>query len=410
MIRAEALSKTFKFYKKPADRLREAFSRTPRHIEHQALRQISFTVADGQTLGIIGPNGAGKSTLLKILTGVLLADSGTLHTDGKITGLLELGTGFNMALSGRQNIDINGLLLGMTPAELARRRPDIEAFAELGDFIIEPLRSYSSGMVMRLAFAIAIHADPRCFLVDEALAVGDAYFQQKCMHRIREFRRSGGSIILVSHELNTIKMLCDRAILLHQGAILEQGDPDQVVNVYNRLIARMNDRDDQLILRSGDHPDYGTLEIRIGEAAITGEDSGAAVISAGEYARIRILLEAARTVDDITVGILIRDRYGQDVFGTNSRLHQYPIAVREGCRYEISFRLRMDLGPGKYTLTVAVHSGENHLDQCYHWRDHLVNFEIAGYRGPLFTGLCRLYPTLSCTEQPITDACRFPDP
>lgn len=192
MIRVENISKTFKIYPAPSARLKEILLRRPCHTLHAALEKISFSVEDGETLGIIGPNGAGKSTLLKLLSGILIPDEGKISISGKITGLLELGTGFNSEMTGRQNISMNGLLLGMTAEEIRAKEETIIAFSELESFMDNPLKTYSSGMVMRLAFAIAYHAEPACFLVDEALSVGDAHFQQKCMKAIRSFKERGG--------------------------------------------------------------------------------------------------------------------------------------------------------------------------------------------------------------------------
>jgi len=235
MIKAENISKEFKLYHSPADRLKEIVLRRTLHRSFHALKGISFKVEEGETLGIVGQNGAGKSTLLKILTGVLLPDSGVVHVDGRITGLLELGTGFNSEFTGVQNIYLNGTLLGMSKEEINEKLETIVAFSELGDFIEEPLKTYSSGMIMRLAFSTAIHANPKAFVVDEALSVGDAYFQQKCMRKIKEFKNSGGSIVFVSHDMNAVKILCDRALLLDCGSAIEEGEPDKVINTYNFL-------------------------------------------------------------------------------------------------------------------------------------------------------------------------------
>lgn len=384
MITVTNLHKRFKLYKKPSDRLREIIWRRSFHQNYEALRDISFTVAAGETLGILGKNGAGKSTLLKIITGVLLADGGNFQVEGKITGLLELGTGFDADLNGLQNITSNGLLIGMSMMEIAAQKQAIIDFSELGDFIYEPIRTYSSGMIMRLAFSIAIHANPRCFVVDEALSVGDAHFQQKCMHRIKRFRQEGGSILFVSHDLNAIKMLCDRAIVLDQGVVVADGSPEDAVNHYNRLIADLEEQSQRQEMG------YGSNEAEITTVKLWGQDSRGRVVTAGEKTHIEISFKINATIEDLTVGIMIRDRFGQDIFGTNSHHLGLDFEPRRDIHYKALFELDMDIAPGKYTLTVALHSGENHIELCYHWRDNIETFEVAGTRGHIFSGVCRL--------------------
>ncbi len=393
MIRVNSVSKRFRLYSHPADRLKEILLRRPLHHDHQALSSVSFEVPAGKTLGIIGHNGAGKSTLLKLLNGVLLPDSGTIERGGRITGLLELGTGFNFDLSGDRNIDHNGLLIGMTPAEIAERRQAIIAFSELGEFIHEPIKTYSSGMVMRLAFSIAIHAEPDTFLVDEALAVGDAHFQQKCYRRIRDFRARGGSILLVSHDLNAIKMLCDQALLLDHGKVLEIGEPERVVNVYNYLVARQGETNAQLTNINRENPEYGTGEAVLLDVELAGLDSQASTVSSGERVRCTVRYRINYELPDLTVGILIRDRFGQDIFGTNSYLLGELAPTQPG-EWRADFEMDIDIAPGKYTLTAALHSEVNHLEACYHWKDAAANFEVAGVRGALYSGVCRLRPEL----------------
>ena len=221
MISVSNISKTFKLYKSPADRLKEIVLRRSFHRVFHALKDVSFEIQEGETLGIVGQNGAGKSTVLKLLTGILIPDTGNIHISGKITGLLELGTGFNAEFSGLDNIFLNGTYLGLSRQEIKSKLDNIIGFAELNEFIHEPIKTYSSGMVMRLAFSVAIHADPKAFVVDEALSVGDAYFQQKCMQKIKEFKNNGGSIVFVSHDMNAVKVLCDQAILLDEGHVVE---------------------------------------------------------------------------------------------------------------------------------------------------------------------------------------------
>ena len=397
MIEAENVCKQFRLYRRPIDRVKERLFRRSFHHVHRALEDISFSVAPGKTLGIIGHNGAGKSTLLKLLNGVLLPDSGRIHAGGRITGLLELGTGFNVELSGLANIANNGLLIGMDRDEIAARRDDIIAFSELGDFIHEPLRTYSSGMVMRLGFAIAIHAQPDTFLVDEALAVGDAHFQQKCFRAIRAFREAGGSILLVSHDLNAIKRLSDQVLLLDHGRMFELGEPETVVNSYNFLVARQGDADVIMQTESKregeDGTDYGDGRAQIRSLSITGCASRASTVSAGEATRIAVRYVVHEPLPELTVGILVRDRFGQDIFGTNT-FQLGVLAPSEAGEWLLEFAVDMAIAPGRYSLTVALHSQENHLDACHHWRDLGGGFEVAGVHGPRFSGICRLPTTV----------------
>jgi lipopolysaccharide transport system ATP-binding protein len=388
LLEVSHLNKQFRLFEKPADRLKEALLRRRCHRLYQALNDVSFGVDAGETLGIIGRNGAGKSTLLKILTGVMLPDTGEVRVQGRITGLLELGTGFDAELTGRANIKANALLLGLTRAQINERLPRIIEFAELGAFIDEPVRTYSSGMVMRLAFATAIHADPACFVVDEALAVGDAHFQQKCMRRIRQFQADGGAIVFVSHDLNAVKMLCDRAIVLEQGEMVDDGAPEDTVNTYNRIIAGTDE--DGPESDACDEGGYGSGEARVVSAAGYGTDSDTNSVTCGEELIIDLTVEAAQRVEELTVGLLLRDRFGQDIFGTNSYHLESPFVLDAGEARRLRFRLRADIAAGKYTITVALHSAENHLGDCYHWCDNLLGFEVAGIRGEGFTGICRL--------------------
>lgn len=387
MIIVKELRKSFKLFASPKERLKEALTGKSHHTQYTALDGISFQAAPGEVLGVLGRNGAGKSTLLKLMTGVLMPDSGTLEIDGRVTGLLELGTGFNPELSGIENIRINGLMLGMKQSEIDQHRQAIIAFCELGDYIHEPLRTYSSGMMMRLGFAIAIHAQPACFLVDEALSVGDGYFQQKCIQRIRQFKQEGGTILFVSHDLNAVKVLCDRAIVLEGGQLIHDGDPEGAVNHYNRIMAAQAEGDD---LRDADSGAFGTQEVVITHCHIQGQDSKSPMIASGEILEIHLHLKASVPLEDIALGVLLRDRYGQDVFGQNTQQHQQAFAMNEGQDKDIIVRIKADIAPGKYTLSAALHSSDHHLDACYWWHDNLDTFEVAGYHYTKFSGCCRL--------------------
>lgn len=393
-IRVNALRKTFKHFARPADRLKEALTGRSRHQVHVALDDISFRVAAGEVLGVLGKNGAGKSTLLKLMTGVLLPDSGHIDIQGRVTGLLELGTGFNPDLSGADNITANGLMLGMSHAEIEQQRSAIIAFSELGDFIHAPLRTYSSGMVMRLGFAIAIHADPACLLVDEALSVGDGYFQQKCMQRIRQFKQQGGAILFVSHDLNAVKVLCDRAIVLDGGRIVKQGTPEDAVNAYNHIMSGQSEDEESRHL-SRQQGVHGNHQVVIEQAELTGRQSHATMLTSGETLDIHLTVRAYQAHDDIALGILIRDRFGQDIFGINTYQQQGPIALSSGDSCTLHLAIKAALAPGKYTVTLALHEGEHHLDECYWWQDGALAFEVSGFNGPDFSGICELPYTIN---------------
>ena len=394
MIKIDAITKKFRLYRSPSDRIKEIILRRVYHREVIALNNISFDVSEGESIGIIGVNGAGKSTLLKILIGILIPDSGQICMDGKITGLLELGTGFNYEKTGLENIYMNGSLIGLGKEQIDHKKQEIIDFTELGDFIYNPVKTYSSGMIIRLAFSIAFHADPKCFVVDEALSVGDAYFQQKCMRHIRDFRWNGGSIIFVSHDLNAVKMLCDKALLLNRGAIIEMGSPEEVINHYNCLIAKMSHEENQMIITSTAKRSYGTFEARIIMVTVRGENSHSNVINSGELATIEIIVKSIMDLNDTTVGFLIRDRYGQDIFGTNTYHYGYKNKLEKGKTYSFSFVVRMDIGPGVYTVTTAIHTKDAHIENCFHWLDSSVEFKIAGNYNNYYIGLCKLYPEL----------------
>jgi lipopolysaccharide transport system ATP-binding protein len=385
VLEVKHLFKQFRIYNKAADRLIEALSKRKRHRLHVALEDIGFSLKQGEAIGVLGQNGAGKSTLLKLVSGVLLPDAGEIERRGRITGLLELGTGFDGKLSGRDNIAVNARLIGMTSAEIAARFDEIVAFSELGEFIDAPVRTYSSGMVMRLGFAVAIHADPVCFIVDEALAVGDARFQQKCLKRIREFRDRGGSILYVSHDINSVKLLCDRALLLSHGKIVFDGLPDEAAQNYYRLIAGVDSEAPPAY--DADSASYGALRTRIRHVAMANRFGPAQRFASGEDITITLDCESSQDAA-LSVGLLIRDRFGQDVFGTNTALLRKQARFVRGERVSCCFSLPLNFAPGKYTVTVALHSDDTHVHDCQHWWDAAATFEIAGFTSEPFSGLC----------------------
>ena len=401
------LSKRFRVYDQPMDRLKEWL--TPRgmsfHWAFWALRNIDLVVQRGSAVGIIGVNGAGKSTLLKILCGTLSPTSGTVRIHGRITGMLELGAGFHPEFTGRQNIYLNARLLGLTDREIEARMPRIVEFAELGDFLDHPLRIYSTGMALRLGFSVAANVDPDILIIDEALAVGDAYFQQKCMRYLRAFREQGGTLLFVSHDPNAVKILCDEALLLQDGAVVERGTPDTVLDYYNALIARRST--DQAAFRIERQAAQtaqpatqraGTFDVVITTVDLLQGGQSCRAITAGAEVQIRVAAVALADVPEATVGISIRDRLGYEIFGTNTYRLQHAVpALPAGTTLQVSFTLPCSIGPGDYTITAAIHSGIDHLAACYDWADRFLAFKVLPASDHYHCGVARL-PVRVATE------------
>ncbi|RUM74241.1 MAG: ABC transporter ATP-binding protein [Sulfurovum sp.] len=395
VLEVKQVSKVYKIYQNSFDRLKEIFTKNAYHKTFIANDDISFELFEGETLGIVGVNGAGKSTILKIIAGVIEPTAGEVIRHGRVTALLELGTGFNPEMSGYDNIYLNGTLIGMTKKEIDSKIKDIIEFSELGDYIYEPIKSYSSGMSMRLAFSIAIFSQPQILIVDEALSVGDAHFQAKCTKALRDRKKENMSIIYVSHDLNSLKLLCDRVILLNGGKVVEEGNPEEVINSYNFLISKLSDNQENMSIKKGENNSFGTFDVEITNAQIKGEKSRSNLISSGENARIIIELKSNIDIEDLNVGMLIKDKFGQDIFGTTSKNLGVVYQLNKNKNYTITFTLPLDIGSGKYSLSIALAVGENHLDYCLHWLDFATNFEIAGNHGNIFTGIVKLYPQIS---------------
>lgn len=398
ILEVKNITKIYKTYKNNLDRLKEAFSNKIYHKKFIANKDISFSLYKGETLGIIGANGAGKSTILKIIAGVIEPTSGEVIRHGKVTALLELGTGFNEQMTGRENIFLNGTLVGMSQKECEQNLQDIIDFSELGEYIDEPILTYSSGMRMRLAFSIAIFSKPQILIVDEALSVGDAHFSAKCTNALKQKKEENLSVIYVSHDLNSLKILCDRVILLDKGSILEQGDPENVINTYNFLISKLND--DSLTYATKDKKtnSFGLFNIEIKKVAIKGVKSQTNIITSGEKAKITLFITSKENEQNMTIGIMIRDKFGQDIFGTNTFYHNIKVDFEAGKSYLCEFDMKLDLGIGKYSITAAVHKDKFHLDYCSHWIDKAEDFEIISDKDYNFAGICRLYPTITLKQ------------
>jgi len=365
--------------------------------EFWPVRDISFSLAAGEALGLIGQNGAGKSTLLKLITGTVRPTEGTASVGGRISAILELGLGFNPEFTGRQNAYHAGGLMGLSQTRLAELMPHIEDFAEIGDFFDQPLRTYSSGMQARLAFALATAERPEVLIVDEVLSVGDSYFQHKSFDRIRSFRAAGTSIILVTHGMGDVRSLCDRVILLDKGRVLKDGPPDEVVDYYNALIAtkenakltieQRRERDDWLYSRSG------TKAAAVESVVLIDGENGKPIKTAisGQSVTIRARIEAKEDIPELVIGFMLKDRAGHTVWGTNTwHTGQVLSGIKAGDKVECNLRLACALGQGSYGLSISLHTGDVHIDNNFDWIENVEVFDVINSDRPFFVGTSRL--------------------
>jgi len=395
LISIQHVSKIYPLYKKPRDRILEAFHplRKSYHKDFYALDDVSITVNRGECVGLIGMNGSGKSTLLQIIAGVLLPTSGTVNIAGKISALLELGAGFNPEFSGIENVAFQCAMMGIPLDERDHVMNQVCHFAEIGDFVHQPVKTYSSGMFVRLAFATAVHVQPDILIVDEALAVGDIYFQTKCLDKIREFKKSGKTLLFVSHDASAVKALCDRAYLLHKGNVIDEGSPQEVFNHYNNLIAdghsgRLSTKEARR--RSGN----GKAQI-LGAKLKRPNGQYADTIISGERCTIEIELEVFQGIEDLAVGISLRDRLGYEVFGINNYCVNQKFPSADPGRYLVTYEVDMTLGANIYNIAVAVHAGDNHLVENYDWLNNALVFKVAADPSRKFVGSAYLPTSIS---------------
>ena len=387
VIEIKGLSKRFRVYDRPLDRLKEWLTPIGMsfHWAYWALRDIDLEIKKGSSCGIIGVNGAGKSTLLKILCGTLVPTFGTVEIKGRIAGLLELGSGFHPEFTGRQNIYLNARLLGLSDADIEKKLPAIVEFAELGDFLDHPLRIYSTGMALRLGFSVAANVDPDILIIDEALAVGDAYFQQKCLNYLKEFRAKGGTLLFVSHDPGAVKLLCDTAVLLHKGQVLANDTPENVLNYYNTLLVRRDSDKESFIIErkkseaAKSKPQHsGTFEAVIEKVSLVSDGVETRTLFAGHASKLMVSMKALNDIKSPTIGVSLRDRLGYEIIGTNTELLKIKTPdLKAGEGLTVSFDLPAFLGPGEYTVTAAAHSGRDHIGHCYDWTDRMLAFKVV---------------------------------
>ncbi len=404
VINIHDISKAYKQYPSHWARLAEWTlpKSKPRHQLKWTLKNIKFTVKAGEAVGIIGVNGAGKSTLLKIITGTTQPTTGHIAIKGQLAALLELGMGFHPDFTGRQNVIMSGMLLGMTELELIELMPAIEAFAEIGDYIDQPVRVYSSGMQMRLAFSVATAKRPDILIVDEALSVGDTYFQHKSFERIRQFREQGSALLLVSHDKAAIQSICDKAILLDAGEIAMQGQPEEVMDYYNAMIA---ERENKTVKRKKTpqgkvQTTSGTGEATIAEIALLNEKSEPLeIVEVGQKVTLSISVNINQNLPELVLGYMIKDSLGQAVFGTNTHhLQQQLKQVEKGKKINYCFDFEANLGEGNYSIAVALHTADTHIAHNYEWRDLALLFTVVNIHKPQFVGVSWLPSKLKCTQ------------
>jgi ABC-type polysaccharide/polyol phosphate transport system ATPase subunit len=382
VLLVQNVSKVYRLYARPSDRIVEfLLPNRKRHADFWALRNVSFSVERGEFLALVGPNGCGKSTLLQIVSGILQPTTGKVVTRGRVAALLELGAGFNPEFTGRENVMINGELLGLDGAVMRRALPKIEEFAGIGEFIDRPVKEYSSGMYVRLAFATAIHVEPELLIVDEALAVGDAAFANRCIRKFHELRERRTTVLFVSHDMGLVKQLANRAIFLSNGTVQAEGDPKSVIDRYIASVLERQVAGSSDTRRAGGesrqrHGDGSSEIVDVKFHDANGGDCS--TIESGQTVSVRIHAMFHRPQRNPLVGILIRTRIGMEVYGTNTRIEGYELGEFEpGDEVTVEFRFACWLTPQQYALTVATQNSDG---TSHDWMDDAIVFDVVGLR------------------------------
>lgn len=397
IIKISKLVKMYKLYNKPSDRLKDAFVPSfNKYKEHYALNGIDMTIKRGETVGIIGTNGSGKSTLLKIITGVLSPTSGEVSVEGRISALLELGAGFNMEYNGVENVYLNGTMMGFSKKEIDAKLPAILEFADIGDYVYQPVKTYSSGMFVRLAFAVAINIEPEILIVDEALSVGDVFFQSKCYHKFEEFKKAGKTILFVSHDLSSIAKYCDRVVVLNRGDKLAEGNPKEMIDIYKQVLVGQYGKSageaveaDMAASLNKDLLEYGSKEGRITDVFITdAKGLRTNAIIKGDTFSIHMKVAFDKDVKQPIFAYTVKNVKGTEITGTNTMYEKAFMAdVKAGQEAEVVFTQKMDLQGGEY----------------------LLSFGVTGFIIDTFTVYHRLYDAISVSVISSKDTVGFYD-
>ena len=417
-LRVEKVSKQYRIYDRPGDRLTESLTRgfLRRHKEFWALRDVDFEVEAGTTVGIVGPNGCGKSTLLQIISGTLAPTHGDVLHEGRIAALLELGAGFDPEFTGVENAFMNASLLGLTRRETEAVFPTIERFAEIGPFLHQPVKTYSSGMFVRLAFAIAASVEPDILVIDEALAVGDAVFQHRCLRRLKELHERGTTILFVSHDAAAVRALCSRALLLKAGRVVADGKPAEVLNRYQKIIMEREEAYEAeapataqslnlaqpSILENAKPLNYayrhGDGSAEVVSAELTDSAHRAVeIVESGEPLTLRLAVRFHQEVEEPVVGFLIKNRHGIHTYGTNTKEQEFKLGtIHRGETLEVTFAFDCWLGIDQYSISLAAHSGEG---QAYDWLDAALFFRVTSLS--LLEGVANLNASATVRHHPL---------
>lgn len=395
-IQVDHLDKIYKLYDKPMDRLREALGLARKkklYKEHYALRDVNLDVKKGETVGIIGTNGSGKSTILKIITGVLNPTAGDVKINGRISALLELGAGFNMEFTGVENVYLNGTMIGFSKAEIDAKLQDILDFADIGDFVYQKVKTYSSGMFVRLAFAVAINIEPEILIVDEALSVGDVFFQNKCYHKFEEFKAQGRTILFVSHDLSSISKYCDRVILLERGKKLGEGNPKEIIDMYKKVLVHQLDDSamnkkttaadggsawkDRMILNP-DQDVYGNGLAEFEDFCVV-DNSGniTNTIIKGESFTVRMKVRFHGSISEPIIAVSYKNRMGVEITGTNTMFEKVSTGTpKDGDAVIVSFTQKMSLQGGEYLISLGCTGYREGEFTVYHRMYDLFNIQV----------------------------------
>lgn len=400
-IEINSVSKVYRLYEKPIDRLKEAlgFSGKKLYTEHYALNDVSFSVNKGETIGIIGTNGAGKSTLLKIITGVLNPTVGNIAVNGRISALLELGAGFNMEYSGIENVYLNGTMCGFSREEIDNRLDDILKFADIGDFVYQPVKTYSSGMFVRLAFAVAINIDPEILIVDEALSVGDVFFQAKCYKKFEEFKKNGKTILLVSHSLSSIAKYCDRVVLLNKGNKISEGSPSQMIDLYKKILVNQDSPENEMNMQEEEEAvdetltteswksklnlnphinSYGSSLAEIIDFAVIDDKKKITNnLNKGNEFSIKIKVKFYEDIQDPIFAFTILNLQGTEISGTNTMYEKTGVQeAKAGDIKTVTFTQKMDIQGGEYLLSLGCTGYRNGDFTVYHRLYEVCNLTV----------------------------------